>query len=419
MNPIITVQEVSKKYFIGKKQKYVTLRDSIENVFKFSASKIFGGGSLITKEDTVFWALHDVSFDVNQGETLGVIGANGAGKSTILKILSRITYPTTGQVKLRGRIASLLEVGTGFHQELTGRENIYLNGAILGMKRSEIKRKFDEIVAFSGVEKFIDTPVKHFSSGMYVRLAFSIAAHLDSDLLLIDEVLSVGDAEFQKKSLSKMEKITKEGRTIIFVSHNTEAIQRLCNRVILFDGGRIALDSTDTSTVVSRYLENAKETPRNLNRKPRGIETGNGLARFTSVSLTDGSGKQIPEVEEMVPFKVKLRVTTKHKRKIGSLVVTFTNQENKDILASISQDTIRGLALEDGDNDFEVSINPNVFTPGVYSIEFVCTGVEGDTYDISKNNSMLIVSPHHGADKFISRAGLIRLIYHWKRLNHE
>ncbi len=205
-----------------------------------------------------FWALKDVNFQVEAGETLGIIGRNGAGKSTLLKVLSQITPPTTGEIKLRGRVGSLLEVGTGFHQELTGRENIFLNGAILGMPRQEIIRKLDEIVAFSGVEKFLDTPVKHYSSGMYVRLAFSVAAHLEPDILLVDEVLAVGDAEFQKKCLGKMEEATKkEGRTILFVSHNLTSIARLCSRCLLLKDGRVVKNGK-TAEVIDYYLNSGQ-----------------------------------------------------------------------------------------------------------------------------------------------------------------
>ena len=200
-----------------------------------------------------FWALRDVSFDVQQGEVLGIIGRNGAGKSTLLKILSRITEPTAGRVTLRGRVASLLEVGTGFHPELTGRENIFLNGAILGMSRAEIRRKFDEIVAFAEVEQFLDTPVKRYSSGMYVRLAFAVAAHLEPEILVVDEVLAVGDAEFQKKCLGKMGEVAKGGRTVLFVSHNMAAIRRLCSRVILLKNGRIT-QSGNVNQCIDTYL---------------------------------------------------------------------------------------------------------------------------------------------------------------------
>lgn len=208
-----------------------------------------------------FWALSDLSFEVKEGERVGVIGRNGAGKSTLLKVLSRITEPTTGRVSLRGRVASLLEVGTGFHPELTGRENIYLNGAILGMSKAEIRRNFDAIVDFAGVEKFLDTPVKRYSSGMYVRLAFAVAAHLDTEILMIDEVLAVGDAEFQKKCMGKMDEVShKQGRTILFVSHNMGAVSQLCNRVVCLDRGRVALDTPDVSAGVREYLNVSRDT---------------------------------------------------------------------------------------------------------------------------------------------------------------
>jgi lipopolysaccharide transport system ATP-binding protein len=252
----IRVENLSKKYIIGhqKQERYTTLRDSISNGSK-SLMKTFTGQS--TKEATSeeFWALTGVSFEVKQGERIGIIGRNGAGKSTLLKILSRITEPTTGSIRINGRVASLLEVGTGFHPELTGRENIFLNGAILGMEKTEIQRKFDEIVDFAEIEKFLDTPVKRYSSGMYVRLAFAVAAHLEPEILIVDEVLAVGDAQFQKKCLGKMEDVTnKEGRTILFVSHNMSTIQSLCSRCILLKQGQIITDD-QSSLVIQSYLQ--------------------------------------------------------------------------------------------------------------------------------------------------------------------
>ena len=243
MEPIISVKNLSKSYKIRHETAgYLTLRDILAENFshplrflKRKIKKVAG----MEKEET-FWALKDINFDVRAGETLGVIGANGSGKSTLLKILSQITPPTEGEIRVRGKMTSLLEVGTGFHPELTGRENIFLNGALMGMDRKEISEKFDEIVKFAGVEKFLDTQVKHYSSGMYVRLAFSVAAHMEPDILVVDEVLAVGDAEFQKKCLGKMEEVTQtEGRTILFVSHNMSAIARLCKRIILLDNGKI------------------------------------------------------------------------------------------------------------------------------------------------------------------------------------
>ena len=234
MKPIIEVQNLSKQYKIGQKQKYLSLRDSITDFFKNKGQN----------EESKFWALNDISFDVQAGESIGIIGRNGAGKSTLLKILSRITPPTKGKAILRGRMASLLEVGTGFHPELTGRENVYFNASILGLRKAEVVKKFDEIVAFSGVEQFIDTPLKHYSSGMQLRLAFAVAAHLEPEILVIDEVLAVGDADFQKKCLGKMDEVSKSGRTVLFVSHNLAAVRQLCKRGLVMEKGKIKLDNT-------------------------------------------------------------------------------------------------------------------------------------------------------------------------------
>lgn len=256
--PIIEVRNISKKYNITHQRGgYVALRDVLMNVlkspFSFLKTKVKQVAGFEKKEE--FWALKDVSFNVNKGEVVGIIGANGAGKSTLLKILSQITPPTEGEIVLRGRVGSLLEVGTGFHPELTGRENIFLNGAILGMKKKEIAKKFDEIVEFAGIGKFLDTPVKYYSSGMYVRLAFSVAAHMEPDILIVDEVLAVGDAEFQKKCLGKMEEVTqKEGRTILFVSHNMGAIKQLCSRTVLLSEGKIVKDG-QTEEVINYYTK--------------------------------------------------------------------------------------------------------------------------------------------------------------------
>jgi lipopolysaccharide transport system ATP-binding protein len=259
----IRVDHLSKLYHIGKKEKsYKMLRESLTHTFQKPFQQLFrklqpgAHGS----NDTI-WALKDVSFEVKRGEVVGIIGSNGAGKSTLLKILSRITEPTEGNVEIRGRVGSLLEVGTGFHSELTGRENIYLNAAILGMRRREIQLKFDQIVSFSEIEKFIDTPVKHYSSGMYIRLAFAVAAHLDPEILIVDEVLAVGDVAFQKKCLGKMGDVARGGRTVLFVSHNVAAMQQLVRRCILLRAGRMVVDG-DISTAVSEYLSySLNDTP--------------------------------------------------------------------------------------------------------------------------------------------------------------
>lgn len=250
MKPILEVRDISKKFRIHHEhQPYLNLRESISSLFKNKSKR----------DDEDFWALKNVNFNINQGESVGIIGKNGAGKSTLLKILSKITPPTSGKIISRGRIASLLEVGTGFHTELSGKENIFLNGSILGMKRKEIERKFDEIVDFSGVRKFIDTPIKHYSSGMQLRLAFSVAAFLEPEILIIDEVLAVGDAEFQNKCIGKMDEVSKSGRTVLFVSHNLGTILQLCKRCILLNEGEVKMNDLAKIVVEKYYNQNPNE----------------------------------------------------------------------------------------------------------------------------------------------------------------
>ena len=281
---VITAENISKKYIIDHQgiRKPSSLRDVVSDTFEqlFNKKKVEAASD--RKEE--FWALKDVSFTIDQGDRIGIVGHNGAGKSTLLKILSRITDPTTGQVSIDGRVASLLEVGTGFHPELTGRENIFLNGAILGMNKSEIKQSFDAIVDFAGVEKFLDTPVKRYSSGMYVRLGFAIAAHLEPEIMIIDEVLAVGDAEFQKKCLGKMRDVSESGRTLLFVSHNLTAIQALCNKSFYFEKGRL-LDQGETSRIVTTYLSRVSQ--KKLERQWEDIDSapGNDEIRVKSFKL--------------------------------------------------------------------------------------------------------------------------------------
>jgi lipopolysaccharide transport system ATP-binding protein len=267
-DPIIQVENLGKKYLISHQQegrgRYQSLRDTLTNGLRAAGRRLvrpFARTERPGKEE--FWALKDVSFEVKRGEVVGIIGRNGAGKSTLLKILSRITEPTTGRVTLHGRVASLLEVGTGFHPELTGRENVYLNGAILGMSRAEIKKKFDEIVAFAEVEKFLDTPVKRYSSGMYMRLAFAVAAHLDPEILVVDEVLAVGDTAFQKKCLDRMDQVSASGRTVLFVSHNIGSLLSICQTGILLDAGQVIHHGSIRSTTV-KYHSRSNEQPSSL-----------------------------------------------------------------------------------------------------------------------------------------------------------
>ncbi|GAB3182060.1 ABC transporter ATP-binding protein [Telluribacter humicola] len=300
---VITAENISKKYIIDHKSSKRSnsirdlVSDTFDSIFKPNKEENSKG-----KEE--FWALRDVNFKIEQGDRVGIVGHNGAGKSTLLKILSRITNPTTGQVKISGRVASLLEVGTGFHPELTGRENIYLNGAILGMNKEEIRRSFDAIVDFAGVEKFLDTPVKRYSSGMYVRLGFAIAAHLEPEILIIDEVLAVGDAEFQKKCLGKMRDVSESGRTILFVSHNLVAVQALCNKAFFFEKGTL-VDQGDTTHIVTTYL--SKISQKNLERQWNSIDEapGNDQVRIKSFKLIPEYQDNLMHIDVRTPMQLQ------------------------------------------------------------------------------------------------------------------
>ena len=304
--PIIEVENVSKRYRLGQFNAR-TLREEVERLFQRRRSNGRGNGPTDDQADeSEFWALKDVSFSVQPGEVIGIIGRNGAGKSTLLKILSRITEPTSGEIRIRGRVASLLEVGTGFHPELTGRENIYLNGAILGMSRAEVRRKFDEIVAFAEVEKFLDTPVKRYSSGMYVRLAFAVAAHLEPEILIVDEVLAVGDAEFQKKCLGKMHIASAaEGRTVLFVSHNMTAVANLCSRALWMRSGRIGMIG-EVKTVTDHYLASTAGKDKAHNQVWTDINSapGNEQIRVQRIEIVS-DGKHVNSAIEMgSPFQI-------------------------------------------------------------------------------------------------------------------
>jgi len=329
MSTVITVENLGKRYTLRHQQReqYTALRDVITNGVASLGKKLIHPFRRSLPPDTLsldpavedFWALKDVSFEVKQGDRIGIIGRNGAGKSTLLKLLSRITEPTTGSVRIKGRVASLLEVGTGFHPELTGRENIFLNGAILGMGRAEIKEKFDEIVDFAEIEKFLDTPVKRYSSGMYVRLAFAVAAHLEPEILIVDEVLAVGDAQFQKKCLGKMEDVSaKEGRTVLFVSHNMSAVQSLCNRGILLNSGKLHHDGSN-SDVIHAY---------------------NNLLNSSSASLLDTNKNSAVICFNVVNLKVESKYTPESSL---DLEIRFHN-------SNVLQECYLNLVLEDSES---------------------------------------------------------------------
>lgn len=368
---VISAEGVGKSYIIGHQHKkgYRTLRDVMTNSARQWWSRLRNPHYHTHDEIEEFWALKDVNFEIQEGERVGIIGRNGAGKSTLLKILSRITEPTAGRVKISGRVASLLEIGTGFHPELSGRENIYLNGAILGMSRAEIKKKYDEIVDFAEVEKFLDTPVKRYSSGMYVRLAFAVAAHLEPEILVVDEVLAVGDAQFQKKCLGKLEDVGKEGRTVLFVSHNMAAIQRLCSKGILLESGNLRMCS-DIPSVLESYHKSVCSSGDNQ----RIVNVNIGEARFTDWNLLATSTKLRHSCYSRDTCRFSFTLVSRNI--VNSCVIGFAiwDMDGKLIFAASSQD-----------NDGKVfSVNN-----GVYQVVFkVRLPLKADIYqlDISLND---------------------------------
>ncbi len=346
--PAIRVSNLGKLFRIGARNQAA---DTLKGTLSELPSFLWRWNTPRKKQE--FWALSEVSFEVQEGEVVGVIGANGAGKSTLLKILSRISEPTTGTARLRGRVSSLLEVGTGFHRELTGLENIYLSGAILGMRRGEIRRKVDEIVAFAGVDQFINTPVKHYSSGMYVRLAFAVAAYLEPDILLVDEVLAVGDAEFQKRCLNRMNRASQEGRTVLFVSHNMSAVRKLCSRTILLDGGRIT-EVGDCFSVTEAYLKKLSNSNDSNHSLPPGVlftrpPSLESKFAVTAIQMLDAAWKPLSVLGtwDYVRFRIHFSATQRSQR--GSVVFKIQTRDNTPILLCSTQpDSTFPLAIEEG-----------------------------------------------------------------------
>lgn len=343
MKPIIKVENLSKEYRLGVNQTpYSTLRESLMSAVKFPVKAFRKNNS--ANSENVLWALKDVGFEVMPGEVVGIIGRNGAGKSTLLKILSRITEPTTGRIELYGRVGSLLEVGTGFHPELTGRENIFLNGAILGMRQAEIARKFDEIVDFAEIEKFIDTPVKFYSSGMYTRLAFAVAANLEPEILIVDEVLAVGDAEFQKKCLGKMSEVASQGRTVLFVSHNIKAIQQLCSTCLLLKDG-VALMKGETSIVAHYYMKTSLSLDNNPLEK----------ASIVDIRVYDINGNETNLWNYYEKIKVEITVMVNTALNCPSLDISFYSN-NLRLFAFQSDKMTEARSIEIGDWKVEFEI---------------------------------------------------------------
>lgn len=396
---VISVEDLSKSYQLGTIGSG-TFRGDIESWW----AKVRGlpdphlkiGDAASKYHREVLWALKDINFKVRQGEAVGIIGRNGAGKSTLLKILSRITAPTTGFIGAKGRLASLLEVGTGFHPELTGRENIYLNGAIMGMTRKEVAKRFDEIVDFSGVEKFIDTPVKRYSSGMYVRLAFAVSAHLEPDIMIVDEVLAVGDVEFQKKCMGKMDEVANAGRTVLFVSHNMASIQNLCSRAILLSQGEIVM-SGDTDTVISKYLEDTQKIA-SQNLGERKDRSGTQRLKFTRFSLEDQDGNEVRDMASGKDY---------------AMVLDYESDDTvENVTVSIAFHGVHGQILSYCNNDmagFHFPTLPQTgkikcllprlpFPQGSYTLNFYCE-VNGITSDWVKDAAVVEVA---GGDFFES-----------------
>jgi lipopolysaccharide transport system ATP-binding protein len=371
-NLAIQVETLGKLYQLGSPEQYKTLKDTLTNAVSGSLRRLTSlrpTAAKSTYQREHIWALKEVDFEIKHGEVVGIIGRNGAGKSTLLKILSRIIKPTTGLARTRGRVGSLLEVGTGFHPELTGRENIYLNGAILGMRKVEIRRKFDEIIAFAEVEQFIDTPVKHYSSGMYMRLAFAVAANLEPEILIVDEVLAVGDVAFQKKCLGKMGNVAQEGRTVLFVSHNMDAVQQMCSRCLMFEHGQLIAQG-DSASIITAYLSSyAHHTrPNEAIDVSQLKRVGTGEARFTTVSYS--SHNQATEFRPWTdgPLEFILTLNADAPRSVGSLAVFLSTQLGTKL---INADTVtRGqvIKLRQGTNLIKLRINQLHLNPGIYQV---------------------------------------------------
>jgi len=410
MEPIIEVNGISKRYRIGAKMPYYSLRDVLMEIIK-SPQKLIKTSSNSVAEQ--FWALKDVAFSVPRGQVVGVIGRNGAGKSTLLKILSRITPPTSGEVRLRGKVASLLEIGTGFNPELTGRENIYLNGAILGMTQKEIKQKFHDILSFAEIDKFIDTPVKFYSSGMYVRLAFAVAANLEAEILIIDEVLAVGDTSFQKKCLAKMGEVAQGGRTVIFVSHNLAAIEAMTDRCLVLSGGKLVLDA-DSHQAIDYYLKSlSKETQADVSGwKDR---QGSGEARIINVEALNLKNMKTSFFNPEEP--IKLSVTVDFKRKLKADVGVSVEMANQVPLFATQLSDSEKTRVYSGTKKFEVVIDPNRLRPSPYLLTVVVTSMDRQqVYDGVLHLPLFQIEGYNQSKNFPldGRPGYIYFPFKWK-----
>ena len=392
--PAITVEVLGKLYQLGEEaRKFPTFREAMVDAIGAPLRRFrqLGSDGAAREDKSAFWALKDVGFEIPQGEVVGIVGRNGAGKSTLLKILSRITEPTEGCIRLRGRVASLLEVGTGFHPELTGRENVYLNGSILGMKRAEIARNFDEIVAFADIEKFLDTPVKRYSSGMYVRLAFAVAAHLEPEILIVDEVLAVGDFEFQKKCLGKMKQVTVEGgRTVLFVSHNLTSVRSLCDRVIWLDGGRVLQDGP-VGPVVEAYLSASRrggECDYDLDEYERQVDRGSML-RLRRLLLNGGTS-----VRHGQPLRIEIEYSTRSDVEGVAFGFGFSSHEGTRIM-TIDSDAPgeRYKISRDTSGRMVMTIPELQLQPGSYVLDIAARSGDSMSFDFMPGFASVEVLP--------------------------
>ena len=427
--PIISVENLGKRYRIHHKQpeRYAALRDVIAQKLKGIFNRSTSEPQSSTSEED-FWALKDVSFNVQPGEVVGIIGRNGAGKSTLLKILSRITEQTEGRVTLRGRVASLLEVGTGFHPELTGRENIFLNGAILGMTRAEIRKRFDEIVAFAEVEKFLDTPVKHYSSGMYVRLAFAVAAHLDPEILIVDEVLAVGDAEFQKKCTSKLDDVAKSGRAILFVSHQMEAIRRLCSRLIWLKDGGVHADSGDAEALIRQYVSSSTGSDNSIVEwRPGPRMKSDPCFTLLRVALMDGEKLLPPHpVPNNQPVTVAIEATTNDPKGLALVGLTVSQEDGTVVFQTFHTDSDVSDWPQIPAGRFRLSLHlPTRFlNEGKYTVEICCGARTHWIYEPGTGGPEVLLEIKGGLSDspywLKRRPGLVAPVLTWKvaQLSH-
>lgn len=408
----IEISHLSKKYKLGEQRYYYTLRDTLGTFFRNPFATI--QKSLLEKDE--FWALKDISFNVSQGEIVGLLGKNGAGKSTLLKVLSRITPPTQGEVVLRGRLGSLLEVGTGFHPELSGRENIYLNGAILGMSRSEVLQQFDTIVEFSQVGKFLDTPMKHYSSGMFMRLAFSVAAHLQSEILLVDEVLAVGDIEFQKKCLGKMGEIAKQGRTVVFVSHNLSAVQQLCSRCAVLEHGKIVYFGP-TNTAVAKYLEHTHISSsqgdlRNVQRSRDFILS----AKLEKIALRSDLKDPTNIVDSKKPLVIELTYYAKESLKTGFYLCIKDESRRPVLLLSSGHLKGKEFNVTKGRHTAVCQIEATHLTNGRYSVDCGLMFPNKETIDLVEDALFFTVTncdPYQNKFDYNQQWGSYHVNHEW------